>query len=186
MLETFSLKISNFLTSSENELQKIWDLIILSFLSASFEICTGLMFCISLRNVCSQLRIVKRRRWRRQRFDTFLECWLAPTPSYLLLSCNFLFAQNCHFVNESWMLNIQEQIIVIIIVSSTTILSFVTSTIITIYLWIEHQNNHLQRFIQWLVMSSEGGNREDMKVGRWWNQYENDDNDDASIMSMEW
>ena len=113
MLETFSLKISNFLTSSENELQKIWDLImcVLSFLSASFEICTGLMmvFCISLRNVCSQLRIVKRRRWRRQRFDTFLECWLAPTPSYLLLSCNFLFAQNCHFVNGSWMLNIQEQ-----------------------------------------------------------------------------
>ena len=100
-------------SSSENELQKIWDLImcVLSFLSASFEICTGLMmvFCISLRNVCSQLRIVKRRRWRRQRFDTFLECWLAPTPSYLLLSCNFLFAQNCHFVNGSWMLNIQEQ-----------------------------------------------------------------------------
>ena len=184
MLETFSLKISNFSTSSENELQKIWDLImcVLSFLSASFEICTGLMmvFCISLRNVCSQLRIVKRRRWRRQRFDTFLECWLAPTPSYLLLSRNFLFAQNCHFVNGSWMLNILEQ-------------NYCYhhslhhhNPIITIYLWIEHQNNHLQRFIQWLVMSSEGGNREDMKVGRWWNQYENDDNDDASIMSMEW
>ena len=51
MLETFSLKIYNFLTSSENELQKIRDLImcVLSFLSASFEICTGLMmvFCIS-------------------------------------------------------------------------------------------------------------------------------------------
>ena len=69
---------------------------------------------------------------------------------------------------------------------SKIIVTIIVSTIITIYLWIEHQNNHLQRFIQWLVMSSEGGNREDMKVGRWWNQYENDDNDDASIISMEW